>query len=66
MLVNSKKSCIFAASKRGTETLHSSSGPGHQILSLRIEGSNPSCSTTKKKISDIADFFFVCLPHSHY
>ena len=25
--------------------LHSSSGPGHQILSLRIEGSNPSCST---------------------
>lgn len=25
--------------------LHSSSGPGHQILSLRIEGSTPSCST---------------------
>ena len=49
MLVISKKSCIFAASKRETETLHSSSGPGHQILSLRIEGSNPSCSTKRSK-----------------
>lgn len=49
MLVISKKSCIFAASKRETVTLHSSSGPGHQILSLRIEGSNPSCSTEQKK-----------------
>ena len=51
LLVNSKKSCIFALSKRETETLHSSSGPGHQILSLRIEGSNPSCSTKKSDIS---------------
>lgn len=29
--------------------LHSSSGPGHQILSLRIEGSTPSCSTRGSK-----------------
>lgn len=55
MLVNSKKSCIFAASKRGTEMLHSSSGPGHQILSLRIEGSNPSCSTKPFKSVKISN-----------
>ena len=41
--------------------LHSSSGPGHQILSLRIEGSNPSCSTKKEAIAS----FFLFSPISY-
>ena len=37
-----KKITIFAYENL---KVHSSSGPGHQILSLRIAGSNPACGT---------------------
>lgn len=50
-----KKSCIFAADLMP----HSSSGLGHQILSLNIESSNLSCGTQKSQPQFCGLAFFI-------